>query len=1466
MAHTNLKTHDLASSSFLRTLKAICLFIGFVFFSATVSSQTILLDPNGDGGFENSNDFNDMGWEVTNSSRPTDNQWVSASGANPGFSGRGAAYVSNNAGFSIPPHKYSGSPARATHIYRDITVPVNETDISVDFIWIAQGQVRSDVMRIWVLPTSYTPTYGVAILESVDNIQIGDDFYNSSTWNATPTLTIPESYAGTSFRFVVEWINDDSGWVDPPAGIDDISIISQMPPPPANDEPCNAIELFPNASCNYQTFTNSDATDTVTVPYPGCANYRDADVWFRFTVPASGGFTIDSEDIDITNSGMAIYSGACGSLNLIECDDNDSSNGLMSSIIRTDLTPGDTIFIRFWSYDNINNGLFNICISPPPPRPSNDECADAIGLTVNPTLTCNTVTQGSTANATASPQPDDVVGTPDNDVWFSFVATNTTHQISLLDIIPVSGTNVNLAVGVYHSSSGNCTTLTRIASRNPNVFSINGLVIGETYYLRVYGYESGSNSAQVVFNICVGTPVDPPANNDCANAIRLPVLPVCDYETYTNAGATASSGIPNPGCGNYAGGDVWFYIIVDNTGEITIDTQDLDMTDGAMALYRGSDCNNLTLLDCDDNSSANGSMPSITSIGLTPGERIYIRLWERGNNNNGTFGICATSPTLELTVNASIPCPGENSEDLFATFSCTGTTSLGNTLSGTLVNTDPRALQPLIFISSDDPCAFDPVNTSNYSVIDFTVTTTGAYIFNMATPSPYFDAMGYIVVNDGNFVPGSCATGTWIAGDDDDGPALNPQIRADLIAGVPYRLITTKFAFSDTGHVGPYQWDVIGPPADVEWYANETGGSPIGTGFSFDPVGVSGSGMVDTNTPGIYTFWVNCPGSTLPRIKAEFIIGKIWKGEVDSDWNNSDNWKPSGKPSPNDCVYIEPSANQAVLTYPGAPIPPTPAYAKTLSIGNNALLELTSGTSLTVTDDIQVANSGTFLIRDNVNLIQITDVTSNNNSGNITVQRRVPGTVSNLDYIYWSSPVENFNVTNISPGSNPNLIYKWIPTINGNGIGNYGNWQQTNEIMEVGKGYIVRGLSGTTPTPPTLGFTTEFNGRPSNGQINIPIQRGTYSGADYPGYGSNMATEHDDNWNLIGNPYPSSISAQRFILVNAAALFDDTNPAITGTIYLWRHLTAPSDAYNDPFYYDFGYNYNANDYIKYNLTGSSPAGFSGYIASGQSFFVLMDHNTSGTTGTLKFDNLMRNETYRNDQFYRTDSELERHRIWLDLISENNYASSILVGYVEGATNQTDRLYDGIELNETNMRFYSLIHNTKMSIQGRALPFLDTDTVPLGIEITQSGTYTIAINTLDGLFEASEQSIYLEDTFNGIIHDLRLLPYVFTSEAGEFNNRFILRYTDVSLSIEEESLNNQLTITAPNGKYIIVESQNDPIDSIELYDVLGRVIIKHHNVNQLNYSLQNLSTCDGVHLIKVTLQSGKQKTQKLILKP
>jgi hypothetical protein len=139
-----------------------------------------------------------------------------------------------------------------------------------------------------------------------------------------------------------------------------------FPPPVTNNECANAIDLFAFPGCFMQAFSNVGATNSSTTPNPTCGyNGSARDVWFRFTVPPSGVVVIRSRAFSLTDGAMQIYSGTCGALSLVECDDDDGP-GLMPMIDRrcVHLTPNQTYYLRFWGY-NGSSGTFGICVDGP---------------------------------------------------------------------------------------------------------------------------------------------------------------------------------------------------------------------------------------------------------------------------------------------------------------------------------------------------------------------------------------------------------------------------------------------------------------------------------------------------------------------------------------------------------------------------------------------------------------------------------------------------------------------------------------------------------------------------------------------------------------------------------------------------------------------------------------------------------------------------------------------------------------------------------------------------------------------------------------------------------------------------------------------------------------------------------------------------------------------------------------------
>ena len=130
------------------------------------------------------------------------------------------------------------------------------------------------------------------------------------------------------------------------------------------------------------------------------------------------------------------------------------------------------------------------------------------------------------------------------------------------------------------------------------------------------------------------------------NAIQLSVnRSSCIPLTYNNIGYLDISGWIPP-CANYSDNNsIWFYLIVPESGSVII--QGIGIIDGAMAVYSGSDCNNLNLITCDDDSGP-GYQPLISLSDRTPGETLWIQYWKYGGGT-GTFGICAFEEQIEST-------------------------------------------------------------------------------------------------------------------------------------------------------------------------------------------------------------------------------------------------------------------------------------------------------------------------------------------------------------------------------------------------------------------------------------------------------------------------------------------------------------------------------------------------------------------------------------------------------------------------------------------------------------------------------------------------------------------------------------------------------------------------------------------------------------------------------------------------
>ncbi len=194
---------------------------------------------------------------------------------------------------------------------------------------------------------------------------------------------------------------------------------------------------------------------------------------------------------------------------------------------------------------------------------------------------------------------------------------------------------------------------------------------------------STCNSTTNCIAVNISCNTSAPPNDLICNATSLPVNTSCVNlsPSPTNVVATDTPGPPAPGCAGYVGGDIWYSLVVPASGNVTILTKSIGssaLRDAGMAAYRSSNntCSGvLTLVSCnDDINFPFNEMSSLNLTGQTPGNTLFIRVWEAGNDLFGRFSICAyvtpplpDSPCLAISVPVGSSCDSQSFTNVGAT-------------------------------------------------------------------------------------------------------------------------------------------------------------------------------------------------------------------------------------------------------------------------------------------------------------------------------------------------------------------------------------------------------------------------------------------------------------------------------------------------------------------------------------------------------------------------------------------------------------------------------------------------------------------------------------------------------------------------------------------------------------------------------------------------------------------------------
>ncbi len=420
-------------------------------------------------------------------------------------------------------------------------------------------------------------------------------------------------------------------------------ICLKEPAVPNNDNCSNAVSLAVNGSqCTQYTYTNEYATpSSAQVEEPDCGEYKGGDVWFKFTVPASGHLVIDAINGTNNDPVLGVYSGNCGNFNLYDCHYGGILEGYSRVMIHDENMAGQTLHLRVFESENEDGGTFDLCLYEPN-IPDNDFCNAAVHLGT-PTVQCNTQTYSNLyttpSNDAAAPSCGNYLG---GDVWFSVNVPASGH----LAIDAIGGTNADPVITLYTGTCGNFTQYDCQYRGGPDnesrIIVHDSNLAGQKVYIRTYRYfhrEGGT------FSLCTYEP-DIPDNDFCNKATNLGIIgEECVQTSFTNQYTTNDPANPSPSCGVFQGGDIWFSLQMPASGHLAIDAFGEGNPDPALSIYTGN-CNNMTEYDCRDDGSPSDDARIVIHDESLAGQTLYLRTYQRYSKNGGTFDLCLYEPDI----------------------------------------------------------------------------------------------------------------------------------------------------------------------------------------------------------------------------------------------------------------------------------------------------------------------------------------------------------------------------------------------------------------------------------------------------------------------------------------------------------------------------------------------------------------------------------------------------------------------------------------------------------------------------------------------------------------------------------------------------------------------------------------------------------------------------------------------------
>ena len=573
-----------------------------------------------------------------------------------------------------------------------------------------------------------------------------------------------------------------------------------------------------------------------------------------------------------------------------------------------------------------------------------------------------------------------------------------------------------------------------------------------------------------------------------------------------------------------------------------------------------------------------------------------------------------------------------------------------------------------------------------------------------------------------------------------------------------------------------------------------------------------------------------------------------------------------------------------------------------------------------VTQDVNIQGTGNFYLRNTSQLLQGgTGAGANAGAGDLSVFQE--GTVNNFQYNYWCSPVgaplaaagnNPFGITRLyrPTGLTASTAATILPTSNYNGTSNplaiapywiwkfitsstYAQWVSVGSAstINVGEGFTMKGTSGTDNTIAQVAENVQnntgsrqrydFRGKPNDGTISIPVSNG--------------------NFTLVGNPYPSAIDLNAYLL-------DPANAAvINGTAYFWEQSVVNTHVLNQ---YQGGYGkytvgggYLPADIWSYNGdgtyntdTGANGTAYQRRLTPIGQGFMVMGTAAGNVTMRNSFRIFIKEGAGNFSEFARTaepaNSVYDENAEFFPEIPNvagvdytqvrKGYAPQLRInaivnntGIIHTALGFGDQYTDGVDYSAdaratsdgAPFGFYFILNDVPHEYAMSLTSFDVNKRLPVGFRSNEQATFKIQVSDVMYGFDPN-QNVYIHDKTTGIYYDIKNNIFEMALPAGDNRTRYEITFKNTDVVLDNPTdVADAFTVfqNNQNGMLTIYNTLNKDITALMMYDVTGKLVMNKTNLGKaVSYEFSTSALSDGVYVVKTKTRDNLDVSKKVII--